>query len=658
MHTGHIAQAQSARNFGSTSNASTLAYHNAQAQLAQHLASDPSLLPSSLPIQHTFEETTTISFTWLVRDLHLLRDEVEHSPPPSEGGRSVSAGAGKSEVWTTQPIFGDGKWKLELQPIGGASITVLSVYLSAMVLDYNHADIEIPASIMLAIRPVRRPIGANGSLHGGWTWRRFYDFTFRREAEFFACHDLPSLSEMLQDAAISRDDSFALTVQLDSSLDMAGARPPFEVDGHRLVPRTVIGSLRGLLDDANSGDVRIVVRERGLLVAPAESIHDMHGESQAGHVVPFPVGSKVSFETGSAQDPDHVFVRDRFLWAHSSILKNRSEYFSTMLTSDFSEGIGETYSTGGAGGRSDTIESGRCVRTLRIPDADFVTTYWFLRYLYTEEIQFADEEDVRSTVLDEDWTREEEQEREREREEQVDALRLGQHELHITSTATSPFGLGGGGGGHDSTPTATSPTVALVRGREAGSGIVAGSGRYGTTASTSGSIRARTSGASLTGGSSMPSSPSAASSSTVTAAHNQYDDAYRSKPQGRSCGVGPVDDPHVHPTREPGKASALSIFRLAHRYHMQDLSRLASLHLISTLTPQTCFPLLLATSMYTELHTRVKTYVYTHWHLVANTQEFERCCDEVSTGMWGSDAGKTLRAFVRSLVSPLRPPGV
>ncbi len=113
-------------------------------------------------------------------------------------------------------------------------------------------------------------------------------------------------------------------------------------------------------------------------------------------------------------------------------------------------------------------------------------------------------------------------------------------------------------------------------------------------------------------------------------------------------------DPHDHPCAHPGPASALSIYKLAHRYHMQDLSRLAAMHMVATLTPQSAFALLLASSMYDELHTRIKTYVYQHWHLVSHTQEFERCCDEVSVGMWGADAGKTMRAFVRSLVSPLR----
>lgn len=453
------------------------------------VSTDSSLLASSLPAeQPTFQETTTISFTWTVRDLHLLREEVELSPPPSEGGRSVSAGAGKSDVWTSQPVFGDNKWKLELvrttRPLtdqsqdgsavgdhgtddddddggggGGdetisatgqnpesigvqgvdsdataprSSITILSVYLTALVLDYTHANVEIPASIMVGLRPVRAAVGRRGPESGGYLWRRFYDFTFQKESDLFTCHDLPSVSEMLQDFTVARDDAIALTVQLglgpghtrsrSGQLDDATTSlpTPVEVDGHHLVPQAVLNSLHGLLDDANTGDVRIMVRERGILLPDASESASMSDDG--GHlddtlgdtlerVVPFPIGSNcpiASVQGGSEagmltsidDDPDRIFVRDRVLWAHASVLKSRSDYFQTMLASDFSEGISRNYGAAEAGSGT-----GRNVRTLQISDADFVTAYWFLRYLYTDDIQFADKEDVRSAVLDEEWAK-------------------------------------------------------------------------------------------------------------------------------------------------------------------------------------------------------------------------------------------------------------
>ncbi len=156
------------------------------------------------PTWARFEENNAVSFTWVLPELALLRDEVEHTAAPHDpfasataaaagagagaGGRdgstspttarrtleeslvrSVSAGAGKSEVWTTQPLFGEGKWKLELvrtlrnlpEAADGAgreepaaaekskgtqtrrTMTVLSVYLSewqADAQDDSHLD--------------------------------------------------------------------------------------------------------------------------------------------------------------------------------------------------------------------------------------------------------------------------------------------------------------------------------------------------------------------------------------------------------------------------------------------------------------------------------------------------------------------------------------
>jgi hypothetical protein len=112
-----------------------------------------------------FQENTAVSFTWTIPELAVLREEVENSRAPfdssAEGNegmasdeqvvRSVSAGAGKHEVWTTQPLFGEsGRWKLELvrttraveedaPSIDGRestaeqkrkAVTVLSIYLS------------------------------------------------------------------------------------------------------------------------------------------------------------------------------------------------------------------------------------------------------------------------------------------------------------------------------------------------------------------------------------------------------------------------------------------------------------------------------------------------------------------------------------------------
>ncbi len=82
---------------------------------------------------------------------------------------------------------------------------------------------------------------------------------------------------MLEDTNVARDDAVTLSIQLGLGPghmrgkiwpvdDAASARAPIEVEGHHLVPRAVLNSLQGLLDDANTGDVRILVRERGVLL--------------------------------------------------------------------------------------------------------------------------------------------------------------------------------------------------------------------------------------------------------------------------------------------------------------------------------------------------------------------------------------------------------
>jgi hypothetical protein len=91
-------------------------------------------------------------------------------------------------------------------------------------------------------------------------------------------------------------------------------------------------------------------------------------------------------------------------------------------------------------------------------------------------------------------------------------------------------------------------------------------------------------------------------------------------------------DPHPHPTAPPPPASALSMYQVAHRYAIPGLASLALEHMMSTITPASSFALLLATSLWEELHTLVEDYVVERWEDIAVTTEFETCCDEVAAG--------------------------
>jgi len=111
-------------------------------------------------------------------------------------------------------------------------------------------------------------------------------------------------------------------------------------------------------------------------------------------------------------------------------------------------------------------------------------------------------------------------------------------------------------------------------------------------------------------------------------------------------------DPHMHPTPAPTPASALSMYHIAHRYAMPALSSLALEHMMSTLTPESSFALLLASSAWEEVRCLVEDYIVEKWDEVAVTDEFEKCCQEVAAGEWGTEGGTTMMGLFRRLRSP------
>ena len=61
-------------------------------------------------------------------------------------------------------------------------------------------------------------------------------------------------------------------------------------------------------------------------------------------------------------------------------------------------------------------------------------------------------------------------------------------------------------------------------------------------------------------------------------------------------------DPHLHLMPTPGPTSALSMYQVAHQYAMPNLTSLSLEYIMSTITPKLSFALLLATSVWEELH--------------------------------------------------------
>lgn len=634
---------------------------------------------STLEVRRTgdFHENSLLSFSWTIQDLALLQEEVEKSPQLTDEGRSVSAGAGKSEIWTCHPIFGDGKWKLELirtrresaasyehtSPLSddeaSNGTTVLSAYLTSMVLDYNSGDVTIPAQIMLGIK-VPSPQPASHSRRKDWIWTYFTNYTFRREAEFFECHELPTLTSLLANPDIARANAIELVVQIgtgprlasptfgkepgrSSSIDASSCNP-FQMPDAQFVPNSMLRGLEGLLDDGTTGDVALIVRERGLVPLGARQ-HDQPTSGSSHHqdagdwgfeVIPWPVGSAMPDPSrqrdaydaaphsvdAAANSTAQIVVRDRVIWAHSSILSSGSEYFRTMLESGFSEGQGLEETSE----QSFTMPGGRRVRVLRIPDVDYTTAQALLRYLYTADIEYMDREDVRSASLDDEWMG---------RRTPIGNAANGQSSYGGSSPTPLPVwewrslaqieadeAAADGGAQTGETDWPISPMTSHHGPRSPSN---SSSVRHSTDpSSSSGHQSSRSMGRSSS--SRLSSGHESSSGDTAVTSTNRPDGTARSMLQCLAS------DPHPHPSPAPCPASSLSVYRLAHRYNQTGLASRSKDHLVSSLRSSNAFPILLATHLYPDLYSSVQKFVLENWDSVSATREFERCCDEVSEG--------------------------
>lgn len=676
------------------------------------MSNDPNGFSPSPFSTSPFEENTLLSFNWLISDLNLLRDEVELSPMPSEGGRSVSAGAGKSEIWTRQPVFGGGSWKVELVRTHRADegveeqakdsineenesqveehqsentdgetsendqvkdektakgTTVLSVYLTSLLSSINSQVSTINAQntslthIMIGLKADQpsTSTSSSNSTSDEWIYQRFTTFSFSKEHDFFEHHDLPTLSNLLTHETVQKRDSVVLVIQLASGNGMVGEMVnsayselsrqqlndstqshhpnqtlpmipffdpkkisfPFHLPESKQVPSSMISSLNGLLDCKATADVRILVRERGI-VRPSEV--STGSEVIAYEVQSFPIGSSLPtwFNPqvhGDEEGRPNEVYRHRILWAHSSVLKARSDYFKTMLDSEFieareeelegrevnehlptwntyesqefesnqgyqyqpsqeqpQEGRGEVHQANTF--RDNGTGRNRRVKTLRIGDADLVTVYWLLRYLYLNEISFEKLEDVKSSGmefgLDEmegkahicwEWKTLE------ELEESGDASELNTNEA---------------GGNEDQ------------RQHPRDFGLDRRTSQRSLTSRTS--LTGNGNGTSSTDSQNKPnslSSPTSLNSPT---------------PQEQSS-IQPTSnvnqDPYSHPIAFESEAFSLAVYKLSHRYGQTDLAELAKKHLLKNLNPRNAFPTLLATGLYKDVQLGVRGWV-------------------------------------------------
>ncbi|KAJ7490303.1 hypothetical protein B0H11DRAFT_2009964 [Mycena galericulata] len=589
---------------------------------------------------------TFMGFEWTVRDVHKLRDFVEGLEPDNEDEQGTATGPEDFEILKHSPMIGDDKFKLEIARAvtnEGATNpdskpqTSLTLCITSLMLDFAH-NYEMNASIMAAIKCQDDRVGARAE----WVWEFWQnDWVFRRDCEVWECA-LPSLSALLENPRIQETDSFAINLQIHCPTGPFFPQQPTAY----YVPRDLLDGLEASLDNPNTGDVRFVCLER--MPPDAESPATPLSETTTSSV------RRPSSST-SSQSPfsTQTTARKRVIYAHSDILVRRSDYFATMLSSSFAE--------------TKLIPGDRKLYTIVVEEADFETIYWLLKFCYANWLLFKEEDDPRIAVegIGAGWSARWLSVRGGEWDWKTFTKIPGDDSTVADGrSATSAESIGQdasvppSGKGKSfvadpstATPTRSSPQVARTPSKVVSNSASssrqtpsvsrrpAPSSTTGTPMGISASGIARTKPVPLSAGAAGYSSSS------------HYPISPRTQRSHQSS-VLSTPDPHPHPTPAPPPASALSVYQVAHRYAMPALAALALDHMMSTLTPQSSFGLLLATSVWEDLRTLVEDYVVEKWDEVSVSDEFEQCCQEVSAGEWGPEGGKTLMALFRRLRSP------
>jgi BTB/POZ domain len=317
--------------------------------------------------------------------------------------------------------------------------------------------------------------------------------------------------------------------------------------------------------------------------------------------------SRLSSSSTHSLAGSRITARKRIIFAHSDILMHRSEYFSSMLSSAFAE----------------TVPSGeRKIHTIIVEEADFVTIYWLLKWVYANWLLFKEEDDPRSAVegIGAGWsarwlsTRGTAGEWDWKTFSKNSAV-----DDDIVSAASGDSvhshvdGRGSGSSQGKSTfqnSQSTSPAIRSAVQRPSSSSKSPPSTNLRSTSSTVSRRGTVPDSASISMSvSSPPHSSSGRSVQPISIGSSHYaNTAQRPRPR-TSASPG---DPHAHPTSTPAPASAFSVYQIAHRYEMPGLATLALEHMMATITPHSCFALLLASVVWDELHSlvEVSTYVY------------------------------------------------
>ncbi|ORX37222.1 hypothetical protein BD324DRAFT_650828 [Kockovaella imperatae] len=603
----------------------------------------------------------TTAFQWTIRDLAVLKDHVESD---SAGMWTVHAEMNEPEnlpeVLRRGVVIGEGWYKLDIarsippghtpsstiQDISAALgdsekvdlnlFKTLSLYIAALSLDHLHYSYA--ASIFAGIKTAADRAGHRHA-PTQWYWHTSVDWEFTANTEYWECR-LPKISELLKHPTIAEEDAFTLCVQIGSPM---ADRPNFSLPGRLPVPEDLIDALGGLFD-SKTGDVRFTCLEH-----LSEDIKDeQETEAAAG---------------GDEDVQQRLVSRKRVLHAHAAVLRARGDYFDDLLHGGFSE--------------SEIARRGEArVTPIVVDDADFNTVYWMLKFIYTNSLDFADEEDVRAIMRQGQLCRSEvvksltsgaplytglgewDYRRLPIEGEDIDDGFDVQTVKSVSSTGTRVSGL--------------SPSSSVNRKANVGGASSVSAEKNPTTSITpkpgaSAKVATRPAPATPTPIRPRPPPNKASSSndtSNLTPATNPNTSkhlASQTSPAGAGTGTGTAlpsrqfisrhgePDPHPHPAPQPLPASALAIYMLSHRYRLETLELLAKDHILAVLRPDNCMSYLLASYSYDNLHREILDYVIDNWVDVQPHPEFLKCIQEVSSGTWGESGGLVLHGLFRRL---------
>ncbi|KAH8094882.1 hypothetical protein BXZ70DRAFT_1001284 [Cristinia sonorae] len=614
------------------------------------------------------------AFEWVVRDVQKLKEYVEDSEAPG----SNSSEGGTFDVLKESPTLGDGKFKLEIvmeaQEAESTTPIIrvqhpssLSLYITSVVMEFAHPDYEIYSSIFTGIKCQDDRVGERGA-RAEWVWEHWQnDWVFREDSEVWEC-PLPPLSTLLDNRRIKETDSFVICVQVHSPVGPFFPQQPAAA----YVPRDLLDGLEASLDNSNTGDVQFICLERK---------EDSGGEETAPESPSTEVPVDPLSTSGSSLPPTLAVARKRIIYAHSDILKRRSEYFATMLGSSFSETTGETKPLGE-----------RKVYTIVVEEADFCTVYWLLKWVYANWTLFREQDDPKAAVdgVGAGWSARslqgatggaDEWEWKAFSKQHDYSQDVGISDSRSIASLESRHSSGQKAKGKTkptSSPNTTGPNTSVSAMRSTSNATLRqppSPSKSTSNRPSASPTRRSTSGATPSNTGNQPSlavpkppspspSPSSPRSKAATLPVSPTTSNFplpggphhplspRQQRQRSRPSATAVPDPHPHPTPAPPPSSALSMYQVAHRYAMPGLAALALEHMMSTITPQSSFALLLATSAWDELHALVEDYVVEKWDEVSVSSEFEQCCQEVAGGEWGAEGGKTMTALFRRLRSP------